>query len=96
MKVISILASAFLAQSTGVNAYTTQQQPSNRRDVAQRMASQEDDSAETTMMSRRGLLRTTAALSAGALLGDAVSPRSAVAADDDVAVPLYFGVGVST
>lgn len=50
------------------------------------------DEIETT--SRRNLLRAAAALSAGALLGN-INPAIALAADD-VATPVYFGVGVSS
>jgi len=48
------------------------------------------DEIETT--SRRNLLRAAATLSAGALLGS-VNPGIVLAADDDVATPVYFGVG---
>ena len=51
------------------------------------------DEIETT--SRRNLLRAAATLSAGALLGS-VNPGIVLAADDDVATPVYFGVGVSS
>ena len=56
-------------------------------------ASASTDEIETT--SRRNLLRAAAALSAGALLGS-VNPGVVLAADDDVATPVYFGVGVSS
>lgn len=50
------------------------------------------DDIDGETMSRRNLLRSAAALSAGALLGGNISPGVAVAADD-VATPVYFGVG---
>jgi hypothetical protein len=49
---------------------------------------------EVETMSRRNLLRAAATLSAGALLGN-INPGVAMAADD-VATPVYFGVGVSS
>ena len=52
------------------------------------------DEIETATTSRRNLLRAAAALSAGALLGN-INPDIAAAADD-VATPVYFGVGVSS
>jgi len=49
------------------------------------------DETEATTTSRRNMLRAAAALSAGALLGN-INPTIAMA-DDDVATPVYFGVG---
>mmetsp|Transcript_15874 Transcript_15874/g.32531 ORF Transcript_15874/g.32531 Transcript_15874/m.32531 type:complete len:290 (+) Transcript_15874:72-941(+) len=49
------------------------------------------DELETATSSRRNLLRTAATLSAGALLANSF-PELAMA-DEDVATPLYFGVG---
>jgi hypothetical protein len=99
MNILSFLVSAMLVQNSIVDAYSTPQQPLNRQHHVTNSAFQDDQNsspAEVHAMSRRGLLRTAAAFSAGALLGNVASPRSAIATDDDAAVPLYFGVGVST
>ena len=50
---------------------------------------------DTQTMSRRNLLRSAATLTAGALLAESVNPGIANASED-VATPVYFGVGVST
>lgn len=50
------------------------------------------DDSENETMSRRNLLRSAAALSAGALLGGSINSEIALAADD-IATPVYFGVG---
>jgi len=74
------LSSCLLIQ--GGNAYSV------LRNTAPAKVPAAEDSAA---MSRRNLLRSAAALSAGALLGN-VNPGIALA-DDDVATPVYFGVG---
>ena len=84
MKIYNALfLSSLLIQ--GGNAYSVS------RNTAPAKASAAEDNAA---MSRRNLLRSAAALSAGALLGN-VNPGIALA-DDDVATPVYFGVGVSS
>ena len=79
------LSSCLLIQ--GGNAYSVLKNTASAKAVAT------DESASDTT-SRRNLLRSAAALSAGALLGS-VNPGIALA-DDDVATPVYFGVGVSS
>merc|ERR1712087_875041 len=68
----------------GGNAYSVLKNTASAKAVAT-----DERASDTT--SRRNLLRSAAALSAGALLGS-VNPGIALA-DDDVATPVYFGVG---
>ena len=84
MKIFNLLlSSCLLAQ--GTNAYSILKTSTPAKASA-------SDEIEPSTTSRRNLLRSAAALSAGALLAN-INTGVAMAADD-VATPVYFGVGV--
>lgn len=85
MKIFNlILSSCLLVQ--GTNAYSILKTATPAKASA-------SDEIEPSTTSRRNLLRSAAALSAGALLAN-INAGVALA-DDDIATPVYFGVGVS-
>lgn len=89
MKIFTVLPNALFISccllSQGGNAYSV------FKNTATAPKASVTDETETPTTSRRNLLRAAAALSAGALLAN-INPDIAMAADD-VATPVYFGVG---
>lgn len=84
----------------GVNNNQPSNIASSQKDLSD--GSSPSDAADNTIsmrLSRRNLLRAAAALSVGTLTAQTATPmKEAAAAEgsgDDVATPLYFGVGVS-
>ena len=85
MKIFNlILSSCLLVQSA--SAYSILKPATPAKPSA-------SDEIEPSTTSRRNMLRSAAALSAGALLAN-INAGVALA-DDDIATPVYFGVGVS-